>query len=232
MCKESISYKLEVIVNLGYENRSLFCKLADMNITKLLHIGEDIIHDEKKSMKELHTNLKEITYYLIQFFYKTGEKYSCTQTKLGKMLSILAFKYARNDKKLFDISIYKYPPHCGTLIKELTFIPKDIYEREFSQNNPDTADIITVGVDDSIQIPEPYNEVNNLSLEIKKDIEDLFFNFGAYPADELGKLLNPIVDQLVNQQNDELDLSRLITLDRNIINIGQDSNRIVDYIYQ
>lgn len=82
--------------------------------------------NSKSKMQNSNLRLKEITYYLIQQFYKTGEKYSCTQTKLGKLLSILAFKYARNGQKLFDTPIYKYPPRCGTLIKALTFIPKDI----------------------------------------------------------------------------------------------------------
>lgn len=189
---------------------------------------ENICEKNKKKM----ANLKELTYYLVQLFYQTGKKYSCTQTKIGKMLSILAFRYAKNDLSLFDAPIYKYPPRCGTLIKELTFIPKDVYIRDLDSPNPDKLSPIDDTFDCTVEIPSPYNEVENLSSEVKHDVRDLFLNFGAYPADVLGKLLNPIVDRLVIAQNDKIDLSLITTLDKSNIAVSEDGNAIVDYIYR
>ena len=156
---------------------------------------------EDTDMKNLNMNLKEITYYLIQLFYKTGKKYSCTQTKLGKLLSILAFKYARNEQLLFNESISKYPPHCGTLIEDLVFIPKDIYIRDLDVEDPDKLKIINEPFDDKAEIPNNYMDINNLSDQVKKDIEDLFRLFGSYPASKLGEYLNPIVELTVSDDN-------------------------------
>lgn len=37
-------------------------------------------------MKNINVSLKSAANYFIQLFYKTGCKYSCTQTKIGKLL--------------------------------------------------------------------------------------------------------------------------------------------------
>lgn len=174
--------------------------------------------------------LKEITYYLIQFFFMTKKKYSCTQTKLGKLLSILAFKYARRGDVLFEIPIYRYPPRCGTLIRDLTFIPKDIYERDFTDGNPDSRNMVNVLIDKEVIIERPYDEVEHLSTELKGDIEDLFIHFGAYPADQLGRLLNPIVDKIVDETSDKLQPEKLKYLQKDDIDV-EEKNEIVDYLY-
>ena len=70
---------------------------------------------------------------------------------------------------LFCEPIYKYPPLCGTLIKALTFIPKDIYLRDLAQPNPDKLSPIDDALDytmlrytskfkyfEKIRLPIPY----------------------------------------------------------------------------
>ena len=78
-------------------------------------------------MTELHADLKEIANYFIELFKATGSKYSCSRTKLSKLISIVAFVYAKKDEKLFDEKIYKYKTDsvdefCGTGIQELIFL--------------------------------------------------------------------------------------------------------------
>lgn len=188
---------------------------------------------DKKNNKttDLHTSIKEITNYLIQFFYKTEKKYSCTQTKLGKLISIIAFKYAQQGVLLFDENIYEYPKHCGTLIKALTFIPQNIYTRSLYEQDCDKS---TENTDDFIdaEIPVQYVCVCDLSDSIKKEIESVFRNFGSYSGDELAKNLNPIVDKIIKNDSDELDLSLLQSLEKNDYTIDQSNNKIVNYIYK
>lgn len=171
-------------------------------------------------------NLKQITYYLIQLFYKTGKKYSCTQTKLGKLLSILAFSYARNGEILFEEKIYEYPQGCGTLIKDLTFIPQSIYLRDLKEEDPDGRHPISEELDETAIIPTPY--VSKVTYKLEKNIEDVFKRFGAYSGSQLAECLNPIVKLIKNGNSDELDLSKIEGLDRNVFK--DEINEVIDYI--
>lgn len=197
---------------------------------------QNIACEKEKRMTNLHVNLKGITCCLIQFFYKTARKYSCTQTKLGKLLSILAFKYAINNELLFDEPIYKYSPQCGTLIKALTFIPKDIYIRDLDEPDYDVSttidDICDDNICDEVVIPMQYIMVEDISLSLKENIEDVFKNFGAYSGDELSKHLNPIVDKIVNETSGEIDLSLIHTLNLNDFDSNCYNSNIIKYLYK
>ena len=185
-----------------------------------------------KKMKELNVDLRDITNYFIQLFLRTGKRYSCTQTKLGKLISVLAFRYAINDEKLFNEVIFKYPPHCGTLIKTLTFIPKDVYLRDIEKENFDTPNPITDCVLDDIEIPFEYKTSEDFPSSVELEIEDVFRNFGSYSGDDLAKQLNPIVDEIVNQSDNEIDLSKLKSLDINSFSINTCNDNIIKYIYR
>lgn len=186
----------------------------------------------KKKMIELKENLKAITYYFIKLFFLTQKKYSCTRTKLGKLISVVAFKQAVHGQRLFDEPIYKYPPLCGTLIKDLTFIPKDIYWRDSDQPNPDKIAPIDECFDNSVSIPIQYTDFRQPTEQIKVHIEQVFKEFGAYPADVLGKQLNPIVEKIVDTNTDEIDLSRLESMNIADFNISDENDKIVKYIFQ
>ena len=108
------------------------------------------------------------------------------------MLSILAFKYAQNNKLLFNENIYKYSPDCGTFIKDLVFVPNDIYFRDIEFENPDNSKFISDIFNDKAEIPERYLNVEILPVEIESEIENLFRKYGAYSSRQLAELLNPI----------------------------------------
>ena len=186
-----------------------------------------------ETMIEKRVALREATNYLIQLFYKTGKKYSCTQTKIGKLLSILAFKYAKSGELLFDEIIYKYPLCCGTLIKDLQFIVRrSVYRRDFREADSDKISWIErCELNNSAYIPFDYLCVKSLEISLIRDIEDVFFRFGAYPTDELGRLLTPIADKLVAGTTNVLELSRLVGLKKNDF-INASGNKIVEYLYQ
>ena len=131
--------------------------------------------------------------YLISFFYKTDKRYSCTRTKLGKMLSILAFKYAINGVNIFDEKIHKYE-NCGTWINSTKFWPRDIYAHYPGQIHDDKRKISIFSMKLTTDIPECYSKIGELSPELMLDIEDLFCTFGAYSQKDLSDLLNPIVE--------------------------------------
>lgn len=210
---------------------TLEVNLTAINETSILDAGAFSDVTKGKRMEKLNINLKDITYYLIQLFYRTNKTYSCTQTKIGKLLSILAFKYARNGKILFNEPIYKYQPDCGTLIKDLVFINKDIYTRNFDiDDDMDSEEPIYFNFNTNNDIPNTYTEIGTISCELKADIEDIFIQFGAYPASVLGKYLNPIADKLVDMEDNELDLKKIQTISINDFENSQ-INQIIKYIY-
>lgn len=167
----------------------------------------------ENEMEKMNVNLLEAANYFVLLFYKTEQKYSCTRTKLGKLLSIFAFKYARENKKVFNEKIHKYND-CGSVIIEIL----DNYDREIYScfNYEDKAETIF----DTLKEENSLNEnilkaypVESLDDCLKKDIIDIFLKFGAYSPTQLGECINPIVGQVgVVKENGEIDLSRIYEL--------------------
>lgn len=141
---------------------------------------------------KMHANLAQCANYFVQLFYQTGRKYTCTRSKIGKLLSIVNFLYARDDKLLFDEAVCKYEG-CGTAIKELKFIlDRDIYicseYRDYKKEIPDAE------FRKNASIPERYKETDRLSEDIKNTIRRVFQKFGAYSVVDLGDALSIIVE--------------------------------------
>jgi len=164
-------------------------------------------------MTEVKANLEECSNYLIQLFYKTGQKYSCSRTKIGKLLSIVAFVYALKDKKIFDETIYKYDG-CGTAINELkTYIDRDVYiQFDYSDNQEYICDEFL----DAVEIPEKHQKTDSISAEVAETIIKVFRKFGSYSACDLGQCINPIVNyDGVAELDGAINLSKICSLNKN-----------------
>lgn len=179
-------------------------------------------------MTELHVNLREAANYFIQLFYATGQKYSCSRTKLGKLLSIVAFSYALKDIELFDETIYRYDG-CGTAINELkSYMDRDIYiQLKYGDDEKFISQIF-----DEQKIPiQNYEQTESLSDDVKKQIELIFRHFGAYTAYDLGQCINCIVNYPNVTKNDEVDISILQTLSREKFRDIKDHTALIDFMY-
>ena len=71
---------------------------SHQKISKIIMTTSHVKCAERKNISETDaaTGLIDAANYFIQLYYKTGEKYSCSITKLGKLLSIAAFICAKN----------------------------------------------------------------------------------------------------------------------------------------
>ena len=189
---------------------------------------EVMICKEEKEQKVV--KLTDAANYLIQQFYRTKERYSCTQTKLGKILSIIAFRYAKLGKKLFEEKIYKYNPDCGTLIPELRLYDRDIY---FQIDYMDDKKIVDEHFfDESVQIPEIYNETSSLTNEVRLSIDEAFRIFGSFSGKDLAKAINSVVncDGVVGR-DDVIDLTAIRYLSRNDVPNLIINKELVDYLF-
>ena len=176
-------------------------------------------------MIEINVYIEECANYLIQFFYKTEKRYSCTRTKIGKLLSILAFKYAAKDELLFLEEIYRYP-NCGTAIKELRCeVERDVYINYPYEDGKKR--IHKREVKANVDILRMCSDTSLLKPEIKEDIEDVFFNFGAYSPSDLSDVLNPIVEyEGICNSEGIIDLEKIILLHDKL-----PGNKVLDYIF-
>ena len=160
-----------------------------------------------------YTNLRHATNYLIQLFYRSEQRFSCTRTKIGKLLSIVAFKYARKSIRLFDEDICKYQ-QCGTAINELKLLlERDIYIQEDYEDSKNRVDCSNLK-DNLDCIPSLYLEIGALDPNVKKTIEDVFCRFGAYSPLDLGNgLCDLVFYKDVTQDNDVIDLYKIQEID-------------------
>ena len=161
-------------------------------------------------LEKKFVNLTDATNYLIQLFYKSGKKYSCTRTKIGKLLSIVAFKYACEGVQVFRESICKYED-CGTTINELkTFLERDIYRCESYENSMQPVDMnCLTDYDDEIK-EAGYQDIGSLSKEAKDRIDQVFSVFGAYTPRQLGEALCDLISlDGVILETDEISLTRI-----------------------
>lgn len=144
-----------------------------------------------ENLQDLNINFRQATNYLITLFYKTEQRYSTGRTKIGKLMSIVAFVYARWGQRLFVDEIYKYDD-CGTIIASLDFISREVYVTWGASD--DDKQYIHDDLCIDCNIPNYYSNCVDVPEDVKFVIEDVFRNFGAYSQGDLGNCLNLIVD--------------------------------------
>lgn len=183
-----------------------------------------------ENMEEKNINLSEAINYLVQLFYATGQKYSCTRPKLGKLLSIVAFRYARRGEKAFRENVCKYNG-CGTIVDNLAaYTEREIYmQLEYKDTDNRISETINEQCDLG-EVPEKYRTISNLKDDEKETIKDVFCEFGAYSASTLGQYINVIIqkDNVINS-NGEVELCEIEKLDKNCF--SDENNALIDYLF-
>lgn len=146
--------------------------------------------------------------YLVQLFVKCERKYSCSKTKLEKLLSIANLKCIKNGNKLFDEKVieikdcgvglsYNFPTYlCGDIVLAL------LNDKNNKATSP-KRQIPETDINNSIKHNTQYDkDVNDLTEEDKKCLLNVFLEFGAYDSSILGSLLDEFKYELVNNQVD------------------------------
>lgn len=142
-----------------------------------------------------YVDLKQAADYLIKLFEKTDKIYSCTRTKIGKLLSIVALYYARRNVIIFAEKIRKYAG-CGTAINELKgIVDSNVY---LTDENNDKKECITKNLL-GLPIDSPLHSSSN---NVGRVIREAFMRFGAYPAAEIGSLINEVIECIEKGMSD------------------------------
>lgn len=171
--------------------------------------------------------------YLIQLYYKTGEKYQVTRTKIEKLLAIAALTEMRENRELFSEKIKIN--HCGVGYPKLIgFIPSDIID---GTKEPTDKTISTDDINESINPPIIYHSID--SVQENESIIDLlksvFLSFGAQDALVLGKAFDAFkydissFDESLNY--DCVSTEKATGYFQNLINSGNNfANEILRFI--
>jgi len=223
------SEKCDTIVGLlSMANKHGLKIFMEVNADKLfedldLHCRRQIACFKNRTMVNQIENLEVASKYLLEFFKITDEKYSCSRTKIGKLLSIVAFVYARKDVRIFKEEIHKYND-CGTSIDELrSFVPLNLYRNStYSDNN--------ASISDDLSIDNTTDEYSILSNDLRKTIKDVFMRFGAYLPLNLGKSINTIVEYPgVTSDDGIINLDAIKNIDVNNISASHNGD-VIEYI--
>lgn len=199
------------------------------------HCKHSYVCLDNRIMENLNVNLTKATNYLVQLFYKTNQRYTCTRTKVGKLLSIVAFVYARQNKLAFNEIIHKYD-ECGTAIYEIMerFKDSDIYTRSVYEDDANKVpDIVIASSSNSrIVIPKEYEDISGLDIDVIATIDSVFKMFGAYSPSSLGECINPIVNytDVINSEN-EIVLEKIADLNINCFS-NANNQALIKYLFE
>ena len=184
----------------------------------------------KCKMENLNVNLEQAANYLIRMFYQTGQKYSCTRTKIGKLLSIVAFVYAKKDRRIFNETIYKYGD-CGTTINELTAtVDRDVYLQCEYQND---GNYINDQFDASALIPDKHKNISSIEKDVAIVLENVFRHFGSYSAYELGQFICPIIEASnMILENNVVNLPQLCKLEYKDFEVSENNHNLLKYLFE
>ncbi|MBE6771084.1 MAG: hypothetical protein E7547_02930 [Ruminococcaceae bacterium] len=184
---------------------------------------------EKKEEKGVHmTNVLDAAKFIIQLYYKTGEKYHCNRTKVEKLLAIANLVAFKNNDRLFDDEIWVN--RCGVGIPILShFLFSDIIE---GKENDSSKIIDSSEIDNNNQFPIIYNLYSSIGPKEQELLKSVFLEFGAYDPLILGQAFDEFkneinVDNLLSQEHPLLDKERAYAFFNSISMRQQIKNNII-----
>lgn len=171
----------------------------------------------KKTMSEIKfenhvVDLLQATDYLIKLYESTREKYRCTTTKLGKLLSIAAFICAKSKIRLFNDDIITQ--NCGTTLSRIS--------NKYDYTIIDSPLEATEPIDKNEII---YNVDSVLSTRIKDLLLDIFLRFGKYPARDMGQNIDSFKAQIL--QGNTVDIHMTCEYFNTGSNVGNELEQFI-----
>ncbi len=168
-----------------------------------------------------YVSLVDVADFFIGLFKFTGESYTCTRTKIGKLLSVLAFKLAKNNVKIFSENILDYN-NCGTIIPVLNaYYDSEIYTKVTYLDGvfEIEGDFTTFGIDNTT-IPSDIRELAKI----------VFKKFGAFDAYYLGQCISRFINMDNILEDGIVNLEVIPCLSIEDYENVEDFREVIDYI--
>lgn len=188
---------------------------------------------ENKTKKGVHmTNILDAAKFIIQLYYKTGEKYHCSRTKVEKLLSIANLIAFKNNTKLFEEEIWVN--RCGVGIPVLSvFFFSDIVAGKVEE---ESKHIELSEINENVQIPTMYNLYSTIGFTERELLTNVFLRFGAYDALIIGQAFDEFkgeicVENKSNQEHPIVNFERSYDFFNDLLmKPKMRKNELIDYI--
>lgn len=168
---------------------------------------------EEKGKKML--NIQQTAKYMVQYYYYTGQRFSCTNAKIEKLLSISSLIAMRFNKRLFAEPICNkscgvgYPQIGEVLLSDLTDGTETLEKR------------IDLEINKNLFCAPYYIVDINLNKYEEVLLTDVFLEFGAYDSKELGHKIDDFKNEIMTYDSpyrqviDDVDRIRNFFSDEN-----------------
>lgn len=190
---------------------------------------------QNKTTEMAKTNIEYAAKYILQLYCKKNRIYSCSCTKLSKMLAIAELKYlVLYDDALFedDIEI----ENCGV---NYAFLSKNFITNIISGSQEDCSDCVNMADDISsaplsLEGAASYDaqefvfkgEISNTVIQILKDV---FLSFGNVKSRALGLMIDRFKYAIANAAYLAVDKKKVRAFFSNIDNLNE-RNTYIDSI--
>lgn len=126
--------------------------------------------------------------YLVRLYYKTGEKYRCTRTKVDKLLSIAGFVYmTQKAEPLYEQELRLMSATGGIGFNEFSgwFFPEIVRGKETETNKAIQGQLSKL-TNQNTKIPLAYmDQYGDIKENIAKLLDSVFMRFGNYESNKL-----------------------------------------------
>lgn len=163
--------------------------------TSLIDDSSDLTYmkTQKMERKIKMVKVESAAKFLASLYFKTGKRYTCTKTKIEKMLTIAWFIKLRNGEQLFINSVLIN--NCGTGVSGLEEFEATVLMGSEPENRKRITDCIC---SEETNVPEIYKEksIGYIDDKIKKLLVDVFKEFGNWKAADIGIALDEFKDDV------------------------------------
>lgn len=185
----------DMSLQLNVKKEDCFCYNVSGKV--ILNKGKSSYYnDEMIRTGRTMLNLQNAAKYMVQFYYFTEEKYSCTNAKIEKLLSIASLIEMKFGNQLFIEAIYNkncgigFPQLGETLLADMT---SGTYTCETRINDT---------INPNLSCPAYYITDIQLNENEKNLFTNVFREFGAYDSKKLGKVIDQFKDEILIFNND------------------------------
>lgn len=190
--KDFVSIKVEKNAN------CVLIMLSNQDIISSTNLNDNLVDFTCMKTQESERIVKMVKVesaakFLASLYFKTGRRYTCTKTKIEKMLTIAWFIKLRNGEQLFINSVLVN--NCGTGVSGLEEFEATVNMGTEVEDGKRITDCICL---EETNVPEIYKEksIGEIDNKIKKLLVDVFREFGNCKASDIGTTLDVFKDDI------------------------------------
>ena len=196
--------------------------------TRKVQGSSSIVNTDKEVL--CMSKLLDAANYLIELFFQTTPTYTCSSTKIAKLLSIANLCAVKHGAPIFTEKIAVNT--CGVSIPALNGLL--LYSPLGDPDDAEDVDstITSDQIDDTKIPPVLYQQHESLTEDDMRLLKSVFCHFGAYDAYHIGQAFDGFKTFIADENNGDIDYAkaRLFFKDKTIRSIKPQTSLVEAYI--